>query len=231
MNSPIKLALPVIFFTLSWCVADAQKPSVQGILGSFQLGYIHAAEYGNVAHTFVAESMPSLSDHSLYSGATGWLRINRFMGGLSVSALAGQSTSWQHIRLQRMASIGQVKLGYVLFEHRQWLIFPSVGQGISATGMTIEQDGTLPETWVSATGTTDFTLHVNRLIARDIPTDKKWNAFWVGLRLGYLFSATSSVWTPMSRSNLLQVKPAYGLHGFYITLAIGGGSFRNGPIF
>lgn len=223
----------IYFFGISFALAvltggRARTQPVRGSMGFFQMGYINAPQSGAIAQTFVADAFPQLNDFHLYTGGEGWVRIDRFMLGLSASALMTRSTSWQQTHLDRMASLGQFKLGYVLLDNRQWLLFPSFGQGIATSGITLEPASEPARTWVLTNNTMDLALNINKLVVHDQASEHQTKGFWLGIRLGYLVSTKSSLWQELSGAYNYQLKPAYGLNGFYATLAIGGGKFRYG---
>ncbi|RRA99991.1 hypothetical protein [Larkinella rosea] len=209
------------------CQTIAPAQSVRGSFGFFQLGYLNAPKSGNVARTFAPDWFPSLNDHFIYSGAEGWLRRNRLMAGLSASALTARSISVQQTRVERAAGIGQIKLGYVLFDTRRWVCYSAIGQGISSSLITIHQDGFQPHIAVLSSHSTDLSLHLNRLLVPDPsvgPEETK--GFWLGLRIGYVASSKSAHWQQLPDGQPNQVKPEYALNGFYVTLTVGGGGFH-----
>ncbi|RRB17969.1 hypothetical protein EHT87_06760 [Larkinella knui] len=216
-------------FTLSGS-SPARAQSVRGSFGFFQLGYFNAPQSGAVAQTFAPDWFPHLNDHFIYSGAEGWLRRNRFMAGLSASALTARSVSVQQTRVERVTGMGQLKISYVLFDNRRWLLYSAVGRGISSSLITVHQNGSEPVIWMLPTHSTDLSLHMNRLLVSERsaePTAVR--GLWLGLRIGYVVSAKSAHWQQIPEGQPTQFKPEYALNGLYFTLTIGGGGFQYSP--
>ncbi|MFC5412468.1 hypothetical protein ACFPMF_24300 [Larkinella bovis] len=217
----------VLLVTFLFGGSRVYPQAVRGHLVYFQMGYLNAPQAGPVAQTFAPDWFPRLNDHFIYSGGEGWLRFNRLMAGLAATALTAHPVSAQQTRVDRVGGIGQLKLGYVLFDNRQWLCYSSVGQGFSSVMLTVNSAGSKPVTWMLPSHTTDVSVHLHTLLARPRPADEKTaQGLGLGLHLGYVISARSSLWQQIPDGNLLQLKPTYAMNGFYVTLTIGGSRFQ-----
>ncbi|WP_421826958.1 hypothetical protein [Larkinella sp.] len=207
--------------------AGASAQTVRGSIGFFQMGYLNAPQSGVVAQAFAPDWFPTLHNHFIYSGGEGWLRRNRLMAGFSASALTARSISVQQTRVERVAGLGQLKLGYVLFDNRRYLLYSSFSQGFSSSVISINQSGSEPVVWMLPSHSTDLAVHFNHLIARN-PSDNpdEVRGLWLGLRVGYLVSSKSAHWVQIPEGVQHQFKPTYALNGLYGNLSIGGGRFR-----
>ena len=206
-------------------LAFSQKETKIGGTGSFHIG---GKLYDPVAYGYFTPNQVSLPDNLMQIGGGGYLKVNRWLFGLS-SFYQGTNAKAVSVAQPDLTTVdleyqfvGDV--GYAVWDKEQWQIYPRVGIGYEALALEknlnedVEyEDGFLGSEYTWASPTLDLGITADFYpLGQSGPK--------AGLRFGYnlTLNANNDWYYPggeFENENL----PQNNIDGFYLRLKLGGG--------
>ncbi|MEM6262476.1 MAG: hypothetical protein AAGI38_08220 [Bacteroidota bacterium] len=223
-RKPTTLIAFVLASVSSLNCLQAQDRLVGGS-GGFMIGF---KTYNTAAHQFfVPESGPVISDNMFQVGGEGYGIINRWVLGGSGYISRGDQVQEDNLQYQIHGGGGFFNAGYVVYHTNELLVFPLLGIGADALGISrrVEEDIEF---------NSDRFLEANYFIVRpslDLGVGTDWfpgkKGFKLGIRTGYNVTLSrDNSWRHYGGEITGTSLPDNDLDGFYVRLTIGGGHFR-----
>lgn len=219
-----RILYSILSFFLVFSPAFAQI--TVGGAGFFRTGYVNLQGAGATAGQFAPAGFPTMSDDFALAGGEAYYRHNRIIGGLGVMAMQSRTTRSGDVSVERMASTGTIKLGWIIQEGKNWYVYPAIGPGLSTLSLTRHQpDQTITIRHLFSYAT-DVSLNADLKLNNWNSDPEDFGGLMLGLRVGYLVSPSSAQWSSNTDLGPVASLPTYATKGFYVAVSLGGGHFR-----
>jgi hypothetical protein len=162
-------------------------------------------------------------------GAGAYFRINRWLVGVNASALVNQRASAAGVSptVESSASNAHLWVGWVAWQSKRAKVHPSIGPGINAFNInSTRTDGSVTTATLDGFAT-DFGCTFDWQLTQPSTTQTISAGPMLSVRAGYRLTTGSREWHGDSIKPTTLSPSRYSPHGFYITLGIGMGGFRN----
>ncbi|GAA4417425.1 hypothetical protein GCM10023187_49810 [Nibrella viscosa] len=196
-----------------------------GGAGFFRTGYINLRNAGVTAGRFATTGFPAMGDGFALAGGEGYYRYNRVIVGLGVMAMQSRTTRLGDVAIERTASAGTAKLGWIIHEGKRWFMYPAVGPGLSTLSLTRHEPGQYITIRHLFSYATDVSLNADLKLRNWSGNRERFSGLMLGLRAGYLVSPGSAQWKSNTDLGQMASLPTYATNGFYIAVTVGGGRF------
>lgn len=194
-----------------------------GGAGFFRTGYMNLREAGATAGRFAPAGFPTMGDGFALAGGEAYYRHNRVIAGLGVMAMQTRTTRFGDVSVERTASTGTLKLGWIIHEGKRWYVYPAIGPGLSTLSLTRHQAGQSITIRHLFSYATDISLNADLKLSNWSCDPKQFGGLMLGLRAGYLVSPASAQWKSNSDLGQMASLPTYATNGFYVAVSVGGG--------
>lgn len=202
----------------------------KGIAVFLRGGYIYAHDAKEVLNKIAPYEISGFTNNFALLGIEGYYRNNKWIFGLEASMGAQKDYSKDKYQAEPYVGAGHARVGYIVYEGKQFWVYPSVGGGASVTSLSVK------EKILNKTGkimnlnlySPSFDLGINGdlLTARETKQQKRSGGLVLGFRVGYRFSPANDNWKD-DKGDELGDMPSYRNNAFYITLIAAGGYFKN----
>ncbi len=220
-------SLSIFLLALFFIAGNAQaQDRLRGGSGGFTVGF---KSYSTSAHQFfIPDGGPAIGDNIIQFGGEGYGLLNRWVIGGSGYMSRGDEIEENNLQYQIHGGGGFLNVGYVVHHTQELLVFPLLGIGVDALGISrrVEEDIAFEP---------DRFLEANYFIVRpslELGAGVDWfpgkNGLKLGIRTGYNVTLSrGNEWRHYGGEITNPNLPDNDLDGFYIRLTIGGGHFRN----
>ena len=193
----------------------------------FKAGYTSLTSSPTALNKMAPEGFGGFSKNFTVFGMEGYYRSTKavliFEGNIS----APNSKTSGEEKTDVMFGTAYAKFGWIISEHKNNWIYPSIGAGIAETEISSYNSGTneslSPKNKFLLNSSFDFALNADFIINK-IPDRNYYKSMLVGIRTGYQVSVKNNAWRNCEDDKVTNA-PYYGHGGFYITATIGSGFF------
>jgi hypothetical protein len=161
-------------------------------------------------------------------GAETYFRSNRWLFGINASALVNKPIAvvGTQPRIESSASNAHLWVGWVAWQSKRAKLYPSLGPGINSFNINSTKSGRTPTTMTLDGFSTDFALTFDWLTTKPLIDQILMAGPMLSMRVGYRLTTGSAEWHSDSTTPTIVSPNRYVPRGFYITLGVGGGGFR-----
>ncbi|GAB3949608.1 hypothetical protein GCM10028805_26140 [Spirosoma harenae] len=162
-------------------------------------------------------------------GAEMYVRRNRLLVGAGVSALVTKRV-WDvasQTTIESSASNVHCWVGWVAWQTSRSKLYPSVAPGLSSFSINSTASAGLLTTHVLDSFSVDVGLTYDWLVLKSGYDPKLQAGPMLSLRIGYRLTTPSNEWHGDRNGASLLTPIRYNPYGFFFTLGVGGGGFRN----
>ncbi|GAA4453143.1 hypothetical protein GCM10023189_17770 [Nibrella saemangeumensis] len=212
-------------FSIFLGLTPAFAQTTVGGAGFFRTGYMNLRDAGATARHFAPNGSPAMGDGFALAGAEGYYRHNRVIVGLGIMAMQTRTTRFADQAIERTASTGTVKLGYIIHEGKRWFVYPAIGPGLSTLSLTRHEPNRTVTIRHLFSYATDVSLNADLKLTNWSCEREHYSGLMLGLRAGYLVSPGSAQWKSSSDLGQMASLPTYATNGFYVAVSVGGGRF------
>ncbi len=163
-------------------------------------------------------------------GAETYFRSNRWLFGINASALVNKPVAvvGTQPRVESSASNAHLWVGWVAWQSKRAKLYPSLGPGINSFNINSTRTSSTMTTMTLDGFSTDFNLTFDWLTIKPHIDPTLMAGPMLSIRAGYRLTTGSAEWHGDGHSTTpTTLSPnRYAPHGFYLTLGVGGGGFR-----
>jgi hypothetical protein len=223
-------ALIVSIFISLQAMALRLPPSYKQAGGSINFGYSQLNT--SPIQSFVPKPLRNFNNKQLLIGGSGYVNSNKWLIGLSGTIAIGDKIQSDSFSYSMSGAIGTLDLAYLLVQKRNFKLYPMLGIGNSAYGISISRTKNLNKDQITSTQARDIRINNGGLVLDlsmnllAIPMLKynklknKNSGLTTGLKLGYLYGIKNSSWH--YTGGIVTDGPAYGMRMLYVKLSLGG---------
>ncbi|CCH53930.1 hypothetical protein BN8_03064 [Fibrisoma limi BUZ 3] len=207
-----------------------QTTTTYGGAGSFRIGYANLHQVSRVLAPFTPPTLAPLGTSFVCIGGEGYARLNKYLIGGGGYGMARRTLALNTIHAEPFSGGGFLQAGRIILDQPRFWLYPTLGAGFSAIGLTqYEQAPTgehLNERTVMLTNVNvHLGLGIDWLAVRvDSDDRERYGGVLIGLRLGYQLSPLVSNWQG-DDGGMAREEPRYATNGYFVTLTIGAGGF------
>ena len=223
-NRKLATLITLAIISTSLCNTSQAQDRLKGGSGGFIVGF---KSYNTSAHQFfIPEGGPTIGDNIIQFGGEGYGLLNRWVIGGSGYMSRGDQTEENNLQYQIHGGGGFLNVGYVVYQTQELLVFPLLGIGVDALGISrrVEEDITFEP---------DRFLEANYFIVRpslELGAGVDWfpgkKGLKLGIRTGYNVTLSrGNEWRHYGGEITNPDLPDNDLDGFYVRLTVGGGHF------
>ena len=219
----------VIFVLIAAGFLDASAQT-KGIAVFLRGGYTYAPGAKKILAEIAPYEISGFTSNFTLLGLEGYYRTNKWIMGLEGTVGTQADYSKDQYHAQPYIGAAHFRLGSILYEGKQWWLYPSVGAGTSVTTLSVN------EKLINKSGkimnlnlyspSFDLGINADLLTSKESRQQKKAGGLIIGFRAGYRFSPESDNWKD-DKGNKITNLPSYRNNAFYITLIAAGGYFIN----
>ena len=219
----------LVLLILVVCIFNAIAQT-KGIAVFLRGGYIYAHDAKNIFTQITPYEISGFTNNFALLGIEGYYRKNKWIIGLEGSMGAQKDYSKDKYQAEPYVGAGHVRFGHIIYEGRQYWVYPSFGTGASVTTLSVK------EKLLNKTGkimnlslyspSFDLCINGDLLPAKETKEQKRSGGLILGFRAGYRFSLESDNWKD-DKGNKQNNMPPYRNNAFYVTLIAAGGYFVN----
>lgn len=206
---------------------ELNAQATRGGAGFLKIGYANLHGSAAVFNKIAPQGISGFNNDFVTVGAEGHYRTGKIILALDANIGAQNSKLVGTKGAEAFSGAGYAKFGWIISENKNYWIYPSIGTGTAAIGMTtydkVNGKTRNRENSYLLNASFDFGLNADFIIAKT-NREKKYNAMLLGLRTGYRASFKNDNWRD-GEGYKISSTPSYGYHGFYVTATIGGGRF------
>lgn len=197
--------------------------------GGFMIGY------GNFPISDLKAFIPqgfNVDPHHLILGGTGHGIRGRFVIGGSGFGTSGTEINNDSLKISFGGGLGTFDIGYVIVDKTHFKLYPMIGIGGGSYTISIAEKKNLTagditknprhEININNGGfVIDVSINLNLIPLFEYDeNENSYGGFMTGLKIGYLYTVPSDSWS--YKGGDIANGPNFGLHGFYVSLMIGG---------
>lgn len=158
----------------------------------------------------------------------GYVRRNRWLVGVSVSALANKQIrdAATQSTVESAASNVRVWVGWVAWRTNRAKLYPSLGPGLNSFNVNLTTASGTTTTRVLDGFATDIGLTFDWLIGKSAVVPVSF-APMLSVRAGYRLITSSAEWHGDHNGTTTLLPTRYMPQGFYLVVGIGGGAFHH----
>ncbi|RIV19832.1 hypothetical protein DYU11_23180 [Fibrisoma montanum] len=206
------------------------QPATYGGAGSFRIGYASLHQVSRVFAQTAPATLAPLGTAFVCMGGEGYARLNKYIVGGGGYGMARRPLTRNTIHAEPFSGGGFLQAGRILLDQPRFWLYPTLGAGFSAIGLTqYEQTPTgehLNERTVLLTNVNvHLGLGIDWLAVRiDSDDRERYGGVLIGLRVGYQLSPLVS-YRQDDDLGLVEPEPRYATNGYFVTLTVGAGGF------
>ena len=165
----------------------------------------------------------SLLGIEFYHKRDKWVASAEATGGTQKARPSGMHS------LKPYNGAGHIRLGYILYEGKEWWFYPSAGIGASMISLSEREKLSGKISKIDDvhmyTPSFDFGLNMDLLTTKETKNQKRAGGLVLGLRTGYRFSTKSNNWRNSDGAHLNE--SGFRNNEYYLILVVGGGFFHS----
>ena len=201
--------------------------------GSINFGYSQLNT--SPIQSFIPIHLRTFNNKQLLIGGSGYINSNKWLLGLSGTLAMGDKIQSDSFTYSMSGAIGTLDLSYILVQKRNFKLYPMLGIGNSAYGLSISRIKNLNKDQITSTKARDIRINNGGLVLdlsmnllaipmlRNNKLKNKNSGLTTGLKLGYLYGVKNSSWH--YTGGIVIDGPTYGMRMLYLKLILGGFSF------
>jgi len=201
---------------------------IEGIAGFIKTGYMHAPSSGKTFKQIAPASINGFGDNYFLFGAEvyyrKWNNIYTVEGTMGVQKRYSINDTYA----EPYCGAAHGKWGRIVAQNEHYWLYPAVGAGASIIQLTSyqQQDKRVSNLQEKTLVSPSFDASINADFLLSKPKWKEgyYYGWMLGIRAGYRASINSSKWRDEDVVKPYYM-PRYANNAFYVTIAIGGGSF------
>jgi hypothetical protein len=220
----------IILFCLSILLTlTGYSQKERGVTGAMLLGYAVAPGSARAFERMSGNSIPGLHDNYVTIGLNTSYRSGRIILGLNGWVGAQRTYHSDEQRLTPFIGSAHTRFGYVVRKGMNHWIYPAAGVGagwMDFNSYYRDSDGkyrTQADAYLFSPSM-EITLNGEWVLNQADQDENPFSAILLGLSIGYRTSPVNDTWFDQ-HSSLVRNHPRYRIHGYFITLSFGGGSF------
>ncbi|MCF8304084.1 MAG: hypothetical protein K9I94_12470 [Bacteroidales bacterium] len=202
-----------------------------GGMGYFMVGP-GMMQWDELNTEFPAE-YPELENTSIEFGGGGFFAVSNFIIGGEGGGLSERTFDNQNYNVTTSGGFGMFQLGYMVFNRKNFTLYPLVGYGGKDIFLKITEDRDIDwnELVANPRQSTELQLSSSLLdlgigfnyFALGGGSEKGYGGFSIGLRAGYQMAFEDNDWK-YDNGDVYEA-PDFDMSHFYVRLTIGGGGF------
>jgi hypothetical protein len=210
---------------------DATAQKIKGAAGFVKLGYGYSPKSDAAFAQIAPQGMNKFTNNYALFGLEGYIRTGQLIIGLegTVGGHDYNSVNTQYAEGYTFSSY--LRFGWVLENCKNHQLYPSIGIGPAAlilntyTKANGDSKHQNQKYLYLASPSLDLGLNYDIIVGKIADDASEFGGFMLGFRTGYRFSSNQKEWLD-DNGNKISVPTAYANRGFYATITIGGGGFR-----
>lgn len=203
--------------------------SIQGGAGFFYGGQSAWPGFGNVIQQVSKTSLEPGNDQYRMLGVEAYLRRNSWLFGINTSAFVNkkfQDASSNGV-IESSASNVHIWVGWIAWQTKRAKLYPSLGPGLGSFNVNVRGANDMLHTYVLNGFATDIALTFDWIVLRSTTDPSLYTGPILSIKAGYRLTVASDEWHPATPGAASLSPIRYAPYGFFLTLGIGGGSFRH----
>lgn len=215
----------ILLYGLIISITSAAQTKGTAVVLRGGYGYTRGAEklYTNLTEGSVA----GFTNHFSLLGIEAYHRREKWIAAVEATAGAQKAKPTGIYSLKPYNGSTHFRIGYILYEGKEWWFYPSAGMGASIISLSQREKILGKTTKIDDvhlySPSFDLGLNVDLLTTKESRQQKRAGGLVLGLRIGYRFSPERDNWR--NNSHERQYETPFRNNSYYVTLAAGGGFF------
>jgi hypothetical protein len=210
-------------------VSVSSNAQTKGTAVVLRGGYAHTRGAEELYTNLTGEAVTGFKDNFSLLGIEVYHRRNKWVTALEATAGAQKARPNGIYSLKPYNSAAHARLGYIVYEGKEWWLYPSAGIGASRISLS-EREKILGKTSKIDdvhlnSPSFNFGLNLDFLTTKETKEQKRAGGLILGLRAGYRFSPKNSTWE--NSDGVRQYEAGFRNNSYYATLVTGGGLFKS----
>jgi hypothetical protein len=210
-------------------ISVSSNAQTKGSAVVLRVGYAHTRGAEKLYTNLTGEAITGFKDNFSLLGIEIYHRRNKWVAALEATAGAQKARPNGIYSLKPYNNAAHARIGYVVYEGKEWWFYPSAGIGVSMISLSQREKLLGKTTKIDDvhlySPSFDFGLNLDLQTTKERSQQKRTGGLVLGIRAGYRFSIESSAWRNRSGERLNAAK--FRNNSYYLTLVAGGGLFCN----